>query len=61
MGPGLHSGEIEAGVSLLTDGLPFQEEGSARILAVLDSERHYLAPDVPTVEEAVGQAVEQRL
>jgi tripartite-type tricarboxylate transporter receptor subunit TctC len=61
MGPGLQSGEIEAGVSLLTDWLPFQEEGSARILAVLDSERHPLAPDVPTVEEAVGLAVEQRL
>jgi tripartite-type tricarboxylate transporter receptor subunit TctC len=61
MGPALQAGEIDAGVALLTDWLPFVEDGAARILAVMDDERHFLAPDVPTVEEAVGQAFEQTL
>jgi len=55
MGPALLAGEIEAGVSLLTDWIPFYENGDVRILGVMDSRRHADAPDVPTFEEATGK------
>jgi len=49
------SGEADAAVSGLGEAL---SQGSAvRILAVMDDERHPDAPDVPTVEEAVGEEV----
>lgn len=54
MGPALLAGEIQAGVGLVTDWAPFLQDGAVRILAVMADERHYMAEDVPTVEEATG-------
>lgn len=50
------SGEADASVSGLGEALA--QEGAVRVLAVLHGERHPKAPDVPTVEEALGEAVE---
>ncbi|MBV0895884.1 tripartite tricarboxylate transporter substrate binding protein [Microbacterium sp. NC79] len=50
------SGEAGASVSGLGEALA--QEGAVRILAVMHSERHPDLPDVPTVEEAIGDSVE---
>jgi tripartite-type tricarboxylate transporter receptor subunit TctC len=47
----LKTGEIPMGVSDLTSLLPFAAEGSIRILAIVDSKRTSVAPDIPTVAE----------
>ena len=50
------SGEADAAVSGLGEALA--QEGAVRILAVMHGERHPKAPDVPTAEEALGEAIE---
>jgi tripartite-type tricarboxylate transporter receptor subunit TctC len=50
------SGETVAAVSGLGEALAQGE--AVRILAVMNDERHPDAEDVPTVEEAIGDAVE---
>ena len=45
------TGEIPMGVSDLTSLMPFAAEGSIRILAIVDSKRTSVAPDIPTVAE----------
>lgn len=50
------SGEADASVSGLGEALA--QEGAVRVLAVFHGERHPKAPDVPTVEEALGESVE---
>lgn len=49
------SGETVASVSGLGEALA--QEGAVRILAVFHDERHPNAPEVPTAEEAIGEAV----
>lgn len=50
------SGEVEAAVSGAGEALA--QGDAVRILAVMHDERHRDLPDVPTVEEAVGETVE---
>ncbi len=50
------SGETVASVSGLGEALA--QGDAVRILAVMHDERHPDAPDVPTVEEAIGEPVE---
>lgn len=49
------SGEADAAVSGLGEALA--QEGAVRVLAVMNGERHPKAPDVETVEEALGEEV----
>lgn len=49
------SGEVDASVSGLGEALA--QGDAVTILAIMHDERHPDAPDVPTVEEAVGSAV----
>jgi len=46
------TGESQMGVADLTSLMPFASEGSIRILALVDSQRTSVAPDVPTVAES---------
>ncbi len=50
------SGEVVASVSGLGEALA--QGDAVRILAIMHDERHPGAPDVPTVEEAIGSPVE---
>lgn len=59
MGPAMQAGEIEAGIALVTDWVPFVRDGSVRLLGVMARDRHYMAKDVPTIEEATGKPFEQ--
>ena len=46
------TGETGVGVADLTSLMPFATEGSIRILAIVDSKRTSVAPDIPTVAES---------
>lgn len=46
------TGETQMGVADLTSLMPFAAEGSIRILAIVDSSRSSVAPDIPTVAES---------
>ncbi len=46
------TGETPMGVADLTSLMPFAAEGSIRILAIVDSTRTAVAPDIPTVAES---------
>jgi len=46
------TGETEMGVADLTSLMPFAAEGSIRILAIVDSTRTSVAPEIPTVAES---------
>jgi len=46
------TGEIPIGVADLTSLMPFGAEGSLRILALVDSKRSSVAPQIPTVAES---------
>jgi tripartite-type tricarboxylate transporter receptor subunit TctC len=46
------TGETQMGVSDLTSLMPFAAEGSLRILALVDSKRTSMAPEIPTVAES---------
>jgi tripartite-type tricarboxylate transporter receptor subunit TctC len=46
------TGETPMGVADLTSLMPFAAEGSIRILAIVDSTRTAVAPEIPTVAES---------
>ena len=46
------SGQVQAGISDLTTLLPLAQDGSVRILAVVDAKRAQSAPQIPTVAES---------
>jgi tripartite-type tricarboxylate transporter receptor subunit TctC len=52
--PALLGGQTELMVDALGSALPLHQAGQARILAIASARRSPLAPDVPTVEEALG-------
>lgn len=52
--PALLGGQVETMVEALSSGLPLHQAGQARILAIASAKRSPLAPDVPTVDEALG-------
>lgn len=49
------SGEADAAVSGLGEAIA--QEGAVRILAIMNDVRHPDLPDVPTVEEAIGEEI----
>jgi tripartite-type tricarboxylate transporter receptor subunit TctC len=49
---GVLAGEVDMGIADLTSLMPFAQEGSIRILALVDSSRTALAPEIPTVAES---------
>jgi tripartite-type tricarboxylate transporter receptor subunit TctC len=52
--PALLGGQVETMVEALSSGLPLHQGGQAKILAIATAKRSPLAPDVPTVNEALG-------
>lgn len=46
------TGEVQMGIADLTSLMPFATEGSIRILALVDSTRSSVAPNIPTVAES---------
>jgi len=52
--PALLGGQTETMVDALGSALPLHQGGQARILAIASAKRSPLAPDVPTVNEALG-------
>jgi tripartite-type tricarboxylate transporter receptor subunit TctC len=52
--PALLGGQTETMVDALGSALPLHIGGQARILAIASAKRSPLAPDVPTVNEALG-------
>ncbi len=52
--PALLGGQVETMIEALSSGLPLHQAGQARILAIASAKRSLLAPDVPTVNEALG-------
>jgi len=52
--PALLGGQIELMIEALSSGLSLHQGGQAKILAIASAQRSPLAPDVPTVDEALG-------
>jgi tripartite-type tricarboxylate transporter receptor subunit TctC len=52
--PALLGGQVETMIEALSSGLPLHQGGQAKILAIATAKRSPLAPDVPTVDEALG-------
>jgi tripartite-type tricarboxylate transporter receptor subunit TctC len=52
--PALLGGQIELMIEALSSGLSLHQGGQAKILAIASAKRSPLAPDVPTVDEALG-------
>jgi tripartite-type tricarboxylate transporter receptor subunit TctC len=52
--PALLGGQIELMIEALSSGLSLHQSGQAKILAIFSARRSPLAPDVPTVDEAIG-------
>ena len=52
--PALLGGQVETMIEALSSGLPLHQAGQATILAIASAKRSPLAPDVPTVDEALG-------
>jgi tripartite-type tricarboxylate transporter receptor subunit TctC len=52
--PALLGGQVETMIEALSSGLPLHQGGQAKILAIATARRSPLAPDVPTVDEALG-------
>ena len=48
---GIRAGEVDMGITDLTSVMPFVQEGTIRILALTDSSRTVVAPEIPTVAE----------
>ena len=51
----LLAGNIDAVADTVVTGLPQHQEGRVKMLAVASLQRSPLAPDVPTVAEAIGR------
>ena len=47
----LQAGEVQATTVPVPDVIAVHRSGQARILGVMESQRHFLAPDVPTFQE----------
>ena len=52
--PALLGGQVELMIEALSSGLSLHQGGQAKILAIASASRSPLAPDVPTVDEALG-------
>jgi tripartite-type tricarboxylate transporter receptor subunit TctC len=52
--PALLGGQVELMIEALSSGLSLHQGGQAKILAIASAARSPLAPDVPTVDEALG-------
>jgi tripartite-type tricarboxylate transporter receptor subunit TctC len=52
--PALLGGQTETMVDALGSALPLHQGGQAKILAIASNKRSSLAPDIPTVNEALG-------
>ena len=52
--PALLGGQVELIVNTLGSSLPDHAAGKVRILGVASAKRSALAPDIPTVDEAIG-------
>jgi tripartite-type tricarboxylate transporter receptor subunit TctC len=52
--PALLGGQVETMIEALSSGLSLHQSGQAKILAIASAKRSPLAPDVPTVDEALG-------
>lgn len=52
--PALLGGQVEINIDTLGGSLPDHKSGRARILAIAAEKRSPAAPDVPTVDEALG-------
>jgi tripartite-type tricarboxylate transporter receptor subunit TctC len=48
----IETGEVDMGITDLMSVMPFVQEGSIRILALTDSSRSPVAPDIPTLAES---------
>jgi tripartite-type tricarboxylate transporter receptor subunit TctC len=48
---GIRAGEVDMGITDLTSVMPFVQEGTIRILALTNSSRTPVAPDIPTIAE----------
>jgi len=52
--PALLGGQVDVMIEALSSGLSLHQGGQAKILAIASAKRSALAPDVPTVDEALG-------
>jgi tripartite-type tricarboxylate transporter receptor subunit TctC len=52
--PALLGGQVDVMIEAFSSGLSMHQAGQAKILAVAAAKRSPLAPDVPTVDEALG-------
>jgi len=52
--PALLGGQVDVMIEALSSGLALHQGGQAKILAIASARRSPLAPDVPTVDEALG-------
>jgi tripartite-type tricarboxylate transporter receptor subunit TctC len=52
--PALLGGQVDVMIEALSSGLSLHQGGQAKILAIASARRSPLAPDVPTVDEALG-------
>ena len=52
--PALLGGQVDTMIEALSSGLSLHQAGQAKILAIATAKRSPLAPDVPTVNEALG-------
>ena len=52
--PALLGGQVDVMIEALSSGLSLHQGGQAKILAIFSAKRSPLAPDVPTVDEALG-------
>lgn len=48
----IETGEVDMGITDLTSVMPFVQEGTVRILALTDSSRSPVAPNIPTLAES---------
>ena len=52
--PALLGGQVDVMIEALSSGLALHQGGQAKILAIAAAKRSAVAPDVPTVDEALG-------
>lgn len=52
--PAMLGGQVDVMIEALSSGLALHQSGQAKILAIASARRSPLAPDVPTVDEALG-------
>jgi len=55
--PALLGGQVDVMIEALSSGLALHQGGQAKILAIAAANRSAVAPDVPTVDEALGTRV----